>query len=133
MTTTIHTAVAEKVSACAPAVKARIVDALVEKEVASRAEVISNGLDKFNSLEKEQKGFKPDNVVYDNAGTVIQEGWSKGALERRAKLDKQVTELRAAIELALGEGNMEPLRKALKGGGNNDNAKGNSVADDAEA
>lgn len=53
-------------------------------------------------------------------------------LERRSKLDKQVTELRAAIELALGEGNMEPLRKALKGGGNS-GAQDKPVTNDAEA
>lgn len=98
---TIRQDIAAKIAEINPLVKDRAVEAIVEREVAKRANTIVSGLDKLRTLNNDLKKIKPDQIVYDGEGKVQSEGWTQAQLKKLAEAKAACKKLDAAIEKAL--------------------------------
>lgn len=115
--------VAEQIKGSNTLVRKRVVDALVEKEVASRAELLDKSLAKLVELDRGLKKLKPDVETVDVGGAVTAV-FSKKAYEERKKSVERKEALEKAIEAAL-EGSNEQwgkLREALQKAGSDKSA-----------
>lgn len=91
-----------------------VIDSLVSKELVKRKEYINQALSKIDTLNKELKGYKPDNVLYDEAGKEIQSGWSKQNLDSKNKIIAKIDSLNNALEKSLNEGDYSKLINLIK-------------------
>lgn len=94
--------------------KQKVVDHYVQKEVDRRSDLIIKGLEKLESLEKARDQIKPDNVIKDAEGKVIQNGYAEATYGKLEKSKQAVEKLNKALNGALKEANYEALEKALK-------------------
>ncbi len=90
-----------------------VVDVLVKKEVDSRVELIMKALDKKEVLEKEVLAIKPDNVMYNEDGTVASQNYTKQNLDNKKDKERKLKEFSEALEKALVDGEYEKLTKML--------------------
>lgn len=117
--TTINEKVAEKIAGISPAVEAKVVDLLVDKELNRRTELVVQGLTRQEEIQKElRKLSKPDFEAYDEAGALTSTGYTKARKEQRDKLVERDGKLVKAIEKALA-GDTSDLANLVqqKGGG----------------
>lgn len=111
--------VAEKVNGSNTLVKQRVVDALAEKEIASRADLLDKCLAKLVEFDKSLKKLGPDQVAIAADGTKS-ESYSKARWEEAKKTKEKMGALEKATEAALS-GQKEQwvkLREALQKAGN---------------
>lgn len=110
----IRAKVAEGLKNSGEAVAQGVADQLVEKELNRRKDLISKALVKLDDLEKEQKKFKPDNNIYGEDESIVQEGWKKETLDARKKNQAKIDKLNKAIDDALNNNNYKGLEDQLK-------------------
>jgi hypothetical protein len=101
MVTKISEIVSEKLMGVGGVVKDRVVDALVEKELANRQAIVIEAVVKLESLHAALRRIKPDSVLYNLDGTKASESYTKAKLDEKKKLDEQAAKLDKAIESCL--------------------------------
>jgi hypothetical protein len=116
--------VAEKVNGSNTAVKQRVVDAYVEKEVASRADLLDKSLSKLVEMDKALKKVKPDIETVDGEGK-LSSSWSKKAWDERKKSEDKKAALEKAVEAALtgAKDEWNKLKDALQKAGSASDGK----------
>ena len=98
---TITEKVAENIKTSAPAVEAKVVEALVQREVNRRSEAIIKVMDQIQRDTNKRYRIKADIVTYNADGSVASALYSKDAIESLAKLNKQIEKMSAAVAKAL--------------------------------
>lgn len=111
----VQVAVAEIIKNNSPRqVQERIIAILAEQEVASRVELLSQGLVKAEQVEKEgYKLAKPDMEARNEHGEIISSGFSKEAFEKLKKHRELVERWEKALSSAW-EGDFGKLKELLK-------------------
>ncbi len=95
--------VAEAVKTSTPAVRARLVESMVEKEIKARAELLGKALDARSAANSEhQKINKPDVVTYNEHGVEVAGNYTKDHLKKIKESKDKLVKIEKAIELALG-------------------------------
>jgi hypothetical protein len=105
--------VADTIKNSTTAVRSRLKDALVEREVASRVDILDKALLKIREVRKEVQKMKPDQVSFDAGGQKI-ETWSKAAHEAKVKADESLGKLEGAFTAAMLGENFDKLRELVK-------------------
>ena len=90
----------------------RVVDSLVEKEVARRAQTIEKAIELATQKERELNKFKPDVETYVEG--VKQESYSKAKWEEKVKAEAELAKLEEAIETALVGADYKKLYEIVK-------------------
>lgn len=115
---TIHEQVAAKLAGISPAVTEKIVDNLVEKEVASRVSRIEQGLAKLSELEKEQRKLsKPDIQVYTDPSKPATSQFSKERVESIQKVEQKIEKLTKALDKAIDAADFSDLNNVVNNKG----------------
>lgn len=96
--------VAEKIGGSGPAVRERVVSAMVEKTIAQRADLLEKSLNKLSDLRKELYKLGPDAITFVGAERVKHEAYTKERHDARTKAEENVQKLEEAIESTLGGG-----------------------------
>ena len=119
--------VSEQVKNSNSAVRKRVVDALVEKEVSSRAKLLDESLAKALEIDRALKKLKPA-VLYSADGQELPGTFTKKELDEKRKTEEKLHKLESAIAAAL-EGDKdqwnklkEALQKAGQSGGGSEQA-----------
>ena len=103
---------ATRLSASGPGVAAKVVDALVNVELDRRAGLVHAALRKVDELvEKRKKINDPDVTNFDGEGKEVKMT-SAGRMGDRKKLDKEIEQLNAAVDAAIGETDADKQRAA---------------------
>lgn len=105
--------VTETIKNSSTAIRSRLKDALVEREVVSRVDVLDKALVKIREAKKELLKMKPDQVSFDGGGQKV-ETWSKAAHETKVKADETLAKLEAAFAAAMLGENFDKLRDLVK-------------------
>jgi len=84
----------------------------VEKEVASRVDLIVDALDKLRTMDKDLNKIKADQVAYDEDGKEVSATWTKPKLKERNDQKAKIRKLSDAVEEALANGDFEKLKNA---------------------
>lgn len=92
-------------------IRKRVVDALVEDEVAARADLLAKALAKRKAQAKELEKIRPDNVGHTADGNKVFEHFSKARLGERQKAEKTLAKLDNAINAAICKADYEGLKK----------------------
>jgi hypothetical protein len=104
--------VAQRIKEVGPDVEQKVVDILVDRVLKERVNLITKGFDKLSQAERDLKKIKPDNVTYNEDGSVRDEGYSKSKVEERKKAKQRIEALRGALEKALStQPNFDKLKK----------------------
>ncbi|GAG16143.1 unnamed protein product, partial [marine sediment metagenome] len=80
-----------------------VIQQRVKEEVGTRAKILSKAIDKFNTLRKELNSIRADIVAFDGTGKEVTSNWSKGQLDKKKKLEEQLSGLSNKIDKALAE------------------------------
>lgn len=126
----LQTKVAEKIATIAPVVEEKIIDALVSREVNRRSDALTKAIDDLSKMEGEKRRVKPDQVQYNEDGSVKDSSYSKAKTEELKKLNQKIDKFTNAISKALDKadyGDVYNLSKA------DNNPKSSGDADSAEA
>ena len=95
-------AIKDKVKKSDKVVENRVVDMLVEKQVAARANKLVKALETISSLQKDLEKLKgPDNILYNADGKVTQELFSKERINQIKEHTKKIEKLHKTINNAL--------------------------------
>lgn len=112
----IRTTLAEALSRINPDVAQSVVGVMVDREIEKRSKIIVQALDMLDREETTLKRIKPDQMQFNENGTVISQSYSQSALQSRNKQVDKVQKLTAAINKAL-EGDLQGVNKFIGGGG----------------
>jgi hypothetical protein len=118
---TLNTEIASRIASVSEAVYERVVNAIVEKEVVSRADIIAKGIGQLSDLERELARTKADSITYNDDGTVASSAWSKPKLDAKNKLVEKISKIKSALDDALS-GKMDKLSAILRGKGDDQKA-----------
>jgi len=110
----IKETISKKIKEANPEVLTGLIDTLVQEEVSKRKDMVKKGIEKYEELENAFKKMKPDNVTYNQDGTEANKLWSKDALDKYNKANKEIESLNNALNSAINEANYEPLSKIVK-------------------
>jgi len=123
--------VAGKIDGSNASVRQRVVDALVEKEVAVRAKLLDESLAKALELDRALKKLKPT-MLYDADGKELPGTFTKKELDEKRKAEEKLNKLENAIAAALdgSKDQWNKLREALQKAGSAGGGK--SEESDAE-
>lgn len=103
---------ATRLSASGPGVAAKVVDALVNVELERRAGLVHAALRKVDELtDKRKKINEPDVTNFDGEGKEVKMT-SAGRMADRKKLDREIEQLNAAVDAAIGETDADKQRAA---------------------
>ena len=98
----IKETLAEKLLNSGSDVKSNILDTLYNRELTTRTDACLKLLTKIEEKEKELKKLKvSDNNIYDEGGTVVAGGYSKGRIDEIKKVKEELDKLNRALENAL--------------------------------
>lgn len=96
-------------------VRTRVVNDLVEQEIAARAALLSKALvvrrDQANDVKKAEK---PDQVSYDAEGKVVTQSFSKAGADALKKAKEKLAKTDKAIAKAVDEADYEGLKNLGK-------------------
>lgn len=92
-------------------IRKRVVEALVEEEVTSRAELLTKALAKRKAQAKELDKIRPDNVGHNVDGSKAFEAFSKTKLVERQKVQKVLSKIDNAINAAVNRADYDGLKK----------------------
>lgn len=107
-------AVSERLGKSGEEVRNRVVNALVEREVASRVELLDKALAKRIEGEREIKKLsKPDVETYDMEGKVVSSSFSKARADELKKAREAQAKLEGAIDKALNDNDFSKLKDSL--------------------
>lgn len=109
LVTTISEAIAARLSGVAPLTRDKVIDHFAQKLATKQADALIAGLDKLDALQKDFYKLKADQIVYNEGGTAISEGFTKGRLDERKKLIEQIDKLTRAIDKADVKGDFGDL------------------------
>lgn len=110
----------------APSVKDTVINELVSKEIERRKNIILTALDRDSQLNKDLSKIKPDCQLFDRAGIMVSESFTKQANEQRANLEKNITKLNNLIEQAMTKNEWKPLEDLLSSAKTGSDNKGQS-------
>jgi hypothetical protein len=111
---TINTKVAEQLAAIAPQVAENIINHLVTKELTRRSDAIIQAIATSEKLSKDLAKLKPDNVLYNEDGTVASSTYTKAKLDEKSKITTQIKKIEDAIEKALANNDYSLLFNLAK-------------------
>jgi chaperonin cofactor prefoldin len=97
-------------------VGAEVVSRRAATEVNRRADLIANGLAKYDTMEKELKALKPDipAVLRSDGEVLVDDGFTKKTIEARKKLTARLEKLEKAINKALEARDYGDLQNLVK-------------------
>lgn len=130
----VQTTVAAKITALAPLVEDKVVDAIVDREVSKRSDALVKLIDAVDIFERDLKKVKPKQT-FDIDGKVISESYDKQTLEERNKLVKKISKYTTAISKALEKSDFGDAYNLSKNGyvekadTGEDQGSGNSSSD----
>lgn len=105
--------VKEGIAAAIQTPRDRVIAALVEDEVAKRTRLLQTGLIEYEKLEKEFRGIRPDNIVYDENEKEVSSSWSRPQAQKRKQAKEKLEKLLAALSDAITAGNYEKLKNLV--------------------
>jgi hypothetical protein len=108
---TVLAAVSERIGASGPAVRERVVSALVEREVVARVELLDKALAKRTETEKDLRKLKPDVENYDADGKLVSSSYSKAKADELKKARESLDKLEKALDKALVDNDFSKLRE----------------------
>jgi len=91
-------------------IRKRVVESLVEEEVANRAELLAKALAKRKVQAKELDKIKPDNVGLNADGSIAHEHYSKSKHAERQKVEKSLAKTDKAIDAAINNADYEGVK-----------------------
>ncbi|HVI40873.1 MAG TPA: hypothetical protein VM577_09450 [Anaerovoracaceae bacterium] len=106
--------VAEVVKGSTDAVQNRVKDTLVERELASRTDLLLKGLEKIREAKKELDKIRPDVESYDENGAKVHAHYTKAKLDERKKANELKDKLEKAWEQAFNGESFDKLRELVK-------------------
>lgn len=107
--------VAERIKNAAPDVYNRLRDNMVEKEVASRVQLLDTAFQKRRELLNElSKVNRPDQETFNADGSVATQSYTKARLEEIKKAKEVLGKMEEAIEKALAENDWSKLKNLVK-------------------
>jgi hypothetical protein len=118
MATSVQTKIAEALSAISGEVEDKVVETFVDREVEKRSTAMVMAIEKVSKFVDDLKKIdRPDNVVYDADGQVIESfsTFSKKRTDERKKLNDQINKLTNAINKALDSGDFGDVYKLASG------------------
>lgn len=93
--------VKQTVGSSAQQIQDELVNLLVRRELDKRVSLLDSALSKLDELRKNLNKIKPDNVLYDETGAIVQNSYTKAKLDEKKKATEKVEKLDKAIESAL--------------------------------
>jgi hypothetical protein len=107
--------VADRVKESGPQVYARLRDAMVEREISSRADLMEKAFQRREQLQLDfRKVNKPDNETFNADGTTANASYSKPRLEEIKKAREVLEKLESAMEKALVGNDFKALKEVCK-------------------
>lgn len=111
--------VAERIANSGPTILEGVIEHLVKETVDKRKAVAVQGYAEYAKLEKELLKLKADQLIYDENGAVIQQGFKKETVDAIKKTKEKMEKLNRAIDKALDKNDWGDLTN-LVGKVNND-------------
>lgn len=105
--------VADKIDASGPIVRERVVSLLVEREVATRTDVLDKALVKRTEIERELRKIKPDIEAFDVEGKVVRQDYSKARFEELKKKREELERIEKALDKALVDNDFSKLKEVV--------------------
>lgn len=103
--------VADKIKGSGEAVRQRLVDAMVEKEVSQRVDLLDKAFQKrFELLTTLRKVDRADQETYNADGTVATQSYTKARLEEIKKAKEALEKHENALEKALTSNDFSKLK-----------------------
>ncbi len=87
-----------------------VIEELADVEIQVRKNLVIKAMNKLDELEKEGKKLKPDNISYNEDGTIATSTWTKGALDAVKKNRESIAKIENSIEKALSQNDYEGLK-----------------------
>lgn len=107
--------VASRIKESGPQVYARLRDAMVEKEIASRVDLLDKAFQKrFQLLTDLRKVDRPDQETYNADGSVATASYTKPRLEEIRKAKEALAKHENALEKALASNDFSKLKETCK-------------------
>lgn len=116
--------IASRLASSGEAVANAVIQALADKELDRRKNIILDGLIALDKTEKAIRSTQPDQKQLDATGKVVGESYSQAKFNELKKQREYLEKLNQAFDKALNGGDFSSLEKAAKG--NNDAAKPDS-------
>lgn len=101
MSQTIREAVAAKIAASGPSILEQVADALAEEVIGKRVKQVHAAMTELDNIARDLKKLKPDQVAYDESGTVQNSFFSKKVIDDRKKLSEREAKIQKALAKAL--------------------------------
>ena len=95
-------------------VREKYIDGEVAAKVVERVALLKNAVAKAIELDKEIKKAKPDQILYDENGGVVQEYYSKAVADKLKETKEKSAKLEAAITKAFETADYSDLEKQCK-------------------
>jgi hypothetical protein len=106
--------VAEKIGQSTPQVRERVIDSLVEREVAARTDILDKALAKRTELDREiRKLQKPDVEQFDHEGKVMSASFSKARVDELKKAREGLEKLEKAIDKAITDNDFSKVKEIV--------------------
>lgn len=122
--------VATKIATIAPVVEDKIIEALVAREVTRRSDALTKAIDALSKMEGEKRRVKPDQVQYNEDGSVKDQSYSKLKTEELKKLNQKIDKYTNSINKALDKADYGDVYNLDKAGSDQ---KSGGDADQSEA
>lgn len=107
--------VASRIKESGPQVYARLRDAMVEKEITSRVDLLDKAFQKrFQLLTDLRKVDRPDQETYNADGSVATASYTKPRLEEIRKAKEALAKHENALEKALASNDFSKLKETCK-------------------
>ena len=113
-TRTVLAEVAERLESANDTVRTRLRDALVEREVGKRVDLLDKGLAKLRELKREVDKIRPP-VAFTADGTKVEGNFDKATFETLKKAREKVTKLETALEKAFQGQEFDKLSNLVAG------------------
>ncbi len=113
-TTSVLAEVADALKASPDAVKSRVRDLLVEREVSKRVELLDKGLAKLREFKNEVNKVRPP-VSYTADGTKVEGNFSKADFETLKKAKEKLAKLEGDLEKAFAGQEFDKLAGLVGG------------------
>lgn len=96
-------------------IRKRVIEALVEEEIANRADLLTKALAKRKAQNSELSKIKPDLCSFNVDGSPANYHWSKAKLGERDKALKALNKIDKAINAAINNADYEGVKKIAQG------------------
>jgi hypothetical protein len=110
----IHNEVKSRLVSTNDVVREKYIEAEVANKYVERVALVKSAVAKAVELDKEIKKAKPDQVLYDAEGGVVQEFYSKAVADKLKETKEKSAKLEAAIKKAFETADYSDLEKQCK-------------------